>query len=318
MQDRLDRQQTAGGGPDNGGHARGTVVSDQQLIRRRWAAATLRFSARGKTARQFGNHRSVLRGRGLEFQELREYQAGDEIRHIDWKVTARTGKPHTKLFQEERERPVMIAVDQRSCMYFGSRYCFKSVLAAEIAATLAWAGLQRGDRVGGLIFDEHSHSEIRPRRQRRSVLSLIHKLGQYNRQLQSTQQWQDGGLSPAVAELRRLVKPGSTLFLITDMRGFHDDDLRHLRQIARHSDVVIIRISDPLEQSLPLGVDVKFTDGQSQLALKPDKALVDRFAKAATEQSQAWAMLALSAGASIISLRTDELWLQRLQQELLL
>mgnify|MGYP000049999106 CR=1 FL=1 len=313
MQEQTDRKTTAGGD-----YARGSIVSDQQLIGRRWAAATLRFSARGKTARQFGNHRSVLRGRGLEFQELREYQAGDEIRHIDWKVTARTGKPHTKLFQEERERPGMIAVDQRSCMYFGSRYCFKSVLAAEIAATLAWAGLQRGDRVGGLVFNEQQHSEIRPRRQRRSVLSLIHKLGEYNRALQQTEHWQDAGLSNAIAELRRLVKPGSTCFLITDMRGFQDDDLRHLRQIARHSDVVIIRISDPLEQQLPMAMDVKFTDGQSQLAINPNKTLIDRFAKAAEQQSKDWSLFALSAGASIIHLRTDELWLQRLQQELLL
>lgn len=313
MQDRADRKTTAGGD-----YARGSFVSDQQLIGRRWAAATLRFSARGKTARQFGSHRSVLRGRGLEFQELREYQAGDEIRHIDWKVTARTGKPHTKLFQEERERPVMVAVDQRSCMYFGSRYCFKSVLAAEIAATVAWAGLQRGDRVGGLVFNEQQHSEIRPRRQRRSVLSLIHKLGEYNRALRDTSHWQDTGLSPAIAELRRLVKPGSTCFLITDMRGFQEDDLRHLRQIARHSDVVIIRISDPLEQNLPTDVDIKFTDGQSQLAISPDQSLSQRFEDAALQQSSDWSLFAMSAGASMIHMRTDEPWLQRLQQELLL
>ena len=123
-----------------------------------------------------GPNKSNFRGRGIDFEEVRNYQPGDDIRSIDWRVTARTGTAHTKLFREERERPVLVAVDQRSSMFFGSSHCFKSVLAAQLASLLAWSALDAGDRVGGLVFNDASHREIRPRRSRKTVLALLSQI----------------------------------------------------------------------------------------------------------------------------------------------
>ncbi len=109
---------------------------------------------------------------------MRSYQPGDDIRTIDWRVTARTGSAHTKLFREERERPVLVVVDQRSSMFFGSSHCFKSVLAAQLASLLAWSALHGGDRVGGLVFNEQGHQEVRPRRSRKTVLALLSQISQ--------------------------------------------------------------------------------------------------------------------------------------------
>ena len=123
-----------------------------------------------------GTQRSPFKGRGINFEEVRRYQPGDEIRHMDWRVTARTGEPHLKLFQEERERPVIFVVDFTASMFFGTRVAFKSVIAARVATLLAWAALARGDRVGSLIFSEHGHQDLRPRGGRSGVLRSEHRV----------------------------------------------------------------------------------------------------------------------------------------------
>ena len=107
-----------------------------------------------------GSNVSRLRGRGMDFAEVRNYQAGDEIRHMEWRVTARTGKPHVKLYEEERERPVIILTDFNPSMYFGTRLAFKSVIAARLAAILAWTVVKQGDRVGGFLLSAHHHHRM--------------------------------------------------------------------------------------------------------------------------------------------------------------
>ena len=155
--------------PGNG--ADGVYVRLEELIELQYRARGFSFLPRQPVHSLLsGRHASRMRGRGLDFEELQGYLPGDDIRTIDWRVTARTGAAHTKMFREERERQVLVCVDQRSSMFFGSQYCCKSVLAARLAALISWAALQRGDRLGGLVFSESEHREIRPRRSRRSVV----------------------------------------------------------------------------------------------------------------------------------------------------
>ena len=131
----------------------GAVVSLQQLLIQRYAARTLEYLAHNRSiAGISGLHLSKMRGRGIDFEEFRPYQAGDDIRLIDWRVTARTSRPFTKVFREERERPVIIAVDQSRNMYFGSQVAFKSVISAQAAAVFCWLAVDNGDRVGGLVL----------------------------------------------------------------------------------------------------------------------------------------------------------------------
>jgi len=151
-------------------------VNRQSLIALRKAGAALPLKAVKTLGRMTGNYLSRFKGRGMEFDESRPYQPGDDARNLDWKVTARTGKPFTKLFREERERSVLLWVDYRAPMHFATRGLFKSVLAARTAALLAWGAIHHSDRLGGLIFSESGHLEVRPQQGKHAVLNFIRQL----------------------------------------------------------------------------------------------------------------------------------------------
>ena len=187
------------------------------LIKLRHQAGELSLLANKKARSQLtGNISTQFRGRGIDFEELRQYQAGDDIRSIDWRVTARTGKAHTKLYSEERERPVIIVNDQRQAMAFGSRHCFKSVQATEIAALLSWSALAQNDRIGGLIFNDSDHTEIKPKRHKSSVLSVLRASHDYNHQaVEFKQTDQPEKINIVIKELRQTIKPGSNVFIIS-------------------------------------------------------------------------------------------------------
>src|SRR5690606_11398632 len=156
------------------------------LLRLRFAARELNlFSPRQAKSAMMGNVRTRFRGRGMDFEEVRLYQPGDDIRAIDWRVTARTQVTHTKLYSEERERPVYVVCDQRASLFFGSVNTMKSVLATYIATLLGWATLNGGDRLGGFVFDDQDFHDIRAKRSKHSVLQLLQTLEQYNHRLQS-------------------------------------------------------------------------------------------------------------------------------------
>ena len=187
----------------------------------------------------------------MEFEDVRGYQPGDDVRNIDWRVTARTTVAHTRTFTEERERPVLICCDQRATMFFGSRVRFKSVQAANFASLLAWAALKRKDRVGGLLLGASATSEFKPRSGHRSVLTLLAGLNQLNHQLQ--RETSPGGLalSEAITELRRIGKTGSTIFLLSDFYDLDQRCLQQLYELSRHNSVTAIAVYDPLERELP-------------------------------------------------------------------
>jgi uncharacterized protein (DUF58 family) len=243
--------------------ASGVYLQLPDLIALRFAARQLQLRRRKRALSQLsGPIKSNFRGRGIDFEEVRSYQPGDDIRTIDWRVTARTGSAHTKLFREERERPVLIVVDQRSCMFFGSSHCFKSVLAGHIASLLAWSALQGGDRVGGLVFNELGHQEIRPRRSRKTVLTLLSQLASYNTALPLTAAMESDSFTHMLSNLRRIARPGSSLFLISDFRGAAQAGAQeHLFELSKHTELTAIACTDPLEFELPRAGTYAVTDG---------------------------------------------------------
>ncbi|MFQ5597420.1 MAG: DUF58 domain-containing protein [Nitrospiria bacterium] len=203
-------------------------------------------------AQQGGHYFSPFKGRGMEFDEVRPYQAGDDARTLDWRVTARTGKPHTKLFREERERSVLFWVDYRVPMFFATQGRFKSVVAARAAALLAWSAMNHGNRLGGLVFSEQQHEEMRPQCGKKGVLHLIQSLTEHQAwERSATPEHQEASARQALLRLRRVARPGSLVFLISDFRSIGTDSESHLAQLSRHNDVVMIFIYDRLEVSLP-------------------------------------------------------------------
>jgi uncharacterized protein (DUF58 family) len=252
-------------------------VSLSTLIELSRNVARLRFSHHGRHAVQGGAYLSAFKGRGMEFAETRPYMAGDDIRNLDWRVTARTGKTHTKLFQEERERPVFIAVDARRSMFFATRGQFKSVLAAQMAALIAWGVMQHGDRVGGQIFSEGSSLELKPEHGKRAVLHFLRKLTEL--QPTADESALEHSLLEALARLQRHVRPGSLVFLLSDFRGYSPACEASLLRLRRHSDVVLLKLYDPLESTLPDRGRYDFSFGKRTFSLHATQRSADTHAK---------------------------------------
>jgi len=241
------------------GHAPGVDVSLQELLALRGEAGRLDLVTSGKIlATRSGGHLSRFRGRGMEFDESRVYQPGDDARNMDWRVTARAGTPHVKLFREERERPLLLLVDQGPSMRFGTRVAFKSVVATQAAALLAWAAADRGDRVGGLVFDERSHFEHRPAARTQGLLPLLQASAVGGRAGGAAGL---GDVLVAADQLVHLARPGSLIFILSDFHHLTRERSLWLARLGRASEVVLVHIRDPLEELAPPPGLYPVTDG---------------------------------------------------------
>lgn len=276
------------------------------LIRLRHGAKEL-ISFPKIQARQMlaGGHRSRFRGRGMDFDQVRIYQPGDDVRSIDWRVTARTQTPHTKVFIEERERPVLIISDLRSGMFFGSQR-LKSVVACEVAAALAWAGLNANDRVGGLIFGAQRQLDIKSRRSHHAALQFIHGLQEYSAALLDSHT-NIHSLDHILEESRRFALPGSTIFIVSDFYDLNSECERHLFELARHCNLNFCHIFDPLETQLPTPAIYAVSDGERQTRVNAgDKKLRQRFAKQFTQRSQQLRKLSEQLLSGLLTFETSE------------
>lgn len=296
---------------------RGAYCELRELTGARFAAnGDLLRLRRRASAQLLGGLRSTLRGRGLEFEEVRAYQAGDDARAIDWRVTARQSRPFTRLFREERERPVLLVVDQRQPMFFGSTHCFKAKLAAWLGALLAWSALERGDRVGGLVIGNDERREIRPRRSRRTTLSWLSLLLDFNRRLRRDTQLRGGerSLLDALVDLRRIARPGSSIYLLSDFRGVEHPQVREqLFALSRHCEINALFVFDPLEAELPPPALYTVTDGAQRFTLdsgvRAQRAQHRRHFEA---HRDAVRQLCGSLGIALAEINTDEPPLQAL------
>ncbi len=242
-----------------------TRVSLDELITLRQQARNLNLNRKQTGRAQLsGGHASRFRGRGMDYQESRIYQPGDDIRSMDWRVTARTGRPHTKLYQEERERPVVLCVDLNPGMFFASRGALKSVVAIRAASLIGWAAAAHGDRIGALLFNGEHH-ELPPRGGKHGVLRLISQLVKQSDPLENLKHPpHPEGLNIALARLRRVSRPGSLIFLLSDFYGIDNETGKHLMRLRQHNDVVAIQLLDALELSPPPPARYAVSDGRHE------------------------------------------------------
>jgi len=259
-------------------------------------------------AQMAGGHLSAFRGRGMEYHESRPYQPGDDIRAIDWRVTARSGQTHTKVYREERERPVLLWLDLSHSMFFGTRVCFKAVLAAKLGALLAWSSVQHGDRVGYLVFSERQHSEFRPARGKHTVLNFIQQLvahPAWSRDIERPPE-SNAGLR-ALTRLRQVARPGSLLILLSDFRFLDEACRRQLLQLGRHNDVLMIHCFDPFESSLPAGGRYRVTDGEHSVDIDASSARArERYRQRYQSRQQALEQMCQELGLFLIDIATDD------------
>jgi uncharacterized protein (DUF58 family) len=190
-----------------------------------------------------GEYRSVFKGQGMEFAEVREYQPGDEVRSIDWNVTARMQRPYVKRYIEERELTVMLAVDVSGSERFGTRRRFKSEVASELAAVLAMCAIRNNDRVGGLMFTDRVEHVVPPRKGRRHALRLIRDILAFEPKGRGTD------IGGATEYLNKMLSHKAIIFLVSDFLGANIE--RPLKLLAQRHDLVAVTVEDPSERALP-------------------------------------------------------------------
>jgi uncharacterized protein (DUF58 family) len=254
-------------------------VSQAGLIRLNGPARAIALDVLRINSLQTGAYVSHFRGRGMEFDESRPYQPGDDPRNIDWRVTARSTEAYTKLFREERERPVLVVVDLRSNMHFATQGSFKSVIASRAAALISWAAQHRGDRLGGLIFGDSTHRELKPKLGRQAALRYVHELvnhPDWHKSAEAPATDEEPPLTRAMAVLRRVARPGSLVVVISDFVGFSRAAQAYLTGVARHNEVLAVFVSDPLEHELP-------PPGRYRLVSNDVELAIDTYARTARQ-----------------------------------
>jgi uncharacterized protein (DUF58 family) len=233
-----------------------------------------------------GRFASRMRGRGLNFEEIRDYRSGDDVRSIDWKVTARLQKPHVRVFNEERDRQALLLVDQRLSMFFGSRLALKSVTAAQAAAIGAWRVLAVGDRVGAIVFNDSDLAEVRPRRSRSTVLKILSAIVAQNQGL-GVGRGITGApamLNHALERAQRLALHDAAVFIVSDFDGADEATRRMIGALTQHNNVVAALVHDPLQSDLPASARMTVTDGELQIQLAVGRDSVRKSIMEATQR----------------------------------
>ncbi len=257
----------------------GVYTTLQDLIKLQYQATGFSFLPRQPVHSLLsGRHTSRLRGRGLDFEELRQYQPGDDIRTMDWKATKRARQPYVRVYTEERERPVLLLVDQRISMFFGSQVNMKSVTAAEAAALAAWRVVAAGDKVGAVVFNDIEIREIQPRRSKKTVMQILQRIVEQNNDLSVDKAVSPnpGNLDRALEKAVQLAGHDYLICVISDFSGLSDKSLHHVKQLVRHNDVMLFPIYDPLAKELPPDSRLVISDGNSQILLDSSESRLQK------------------------------------------
>lgn len=266
-----------------------------------------------------GRHASRLRGRGLNFEEIRRYQPGDDIRQIDWKATLRLRQTQSRVYTEERERSVLLVVDQRITMFFGSVRAMKSVTAAECAAIGAWRVLAQKDRIGALVFNDSRIDEIRPQRSRSTVLQILHAVLKQNHalSLEAKVTANPGMFNEVLRRCERLAKHDCLVCIVSDAHGHDEETSRILTRMAQHNDVLIGFVHDPLEVELPDVGPLVFGDGVRQLEVNTGNARMrERYREEFAAERAAGRRFLLQRETPVIPLSTAEGVAEQLRRHL--
>jgi uncharacterized protein (DUF58 family) len=224
-----------------------------------------------------GRYASRLRGRGLDFEESRPYVLGDDIRNIDWSVTAKTGKTHTKVFTEEKEKPAFIFVDQSASMGFGSKAKTKAVVAGELASIIAHKIKKGGDRVGGMVYSGKQYDLITPKRDPRNIIYFLQKIVDANQNIYQSNEFNfEASLTDIFAKINNIVTHDYLVFIISDFHRYSDSVLQYLSQLALHNDLILMQVYDELEAHIP-NEKIVVTDNTYQIHLNGnDKILKEK------------------------------------------
>jgi uncharacterized protein (DUF58 family) len=289
-------------------HLRGAYVELNDLLALRFRPLAEPRIAPTVVSARGGTRLSKQRGRGIDFSEVRLYQPGDDVRNIDWRVTARKNVPHTKVFREERERLTLVVVDQTQSMFFGSRERLKSVAAAELAAMTAWRAIRHNDRVGGIVIGNDALAIHRPYRNLKHLARLLGDVARFNRALEPGAAPPDRShLTDALMRVRRLARSHYRIYFISDFEPMGEHWRDTFRALARHNEVVAIRVYDALEQELPPADQYTVTDGRQRWQFDAgDRRLRERYRRRYEHQLEQFQALCRNSRVAAASLATTD------------
>jgi len=292
--------------------ASATSLSLASLIRLRGQIGKIRRRRGARVVtRTSGGAATRALGRGLDFAEVREYYAGDDVRLIDWNVTARSGKPHTKIFNEERERPFILLIDMRASMLFATQVAYKSVQAARLGERLGWAAADARDAVGGIVVTDRSIVEVDPRSGSRGVTALLHAMVRQH-QVAASEQLADRAAegNPLVDVFRRLQRRnfrGASICLLSDWQDASTQSLRSATKLLRQNHCVAVRLWDPLERELPPPARYSITDRLAKVTIDSSSDQARKAYQAAfVNSTAALEKLFTSAGGRLLTLGVTE------------
>ncbi len=232
-----------------------------------------------------GDRLSKIKGHGIDFDEVREYQFGDDIRSIDWKTSARMQTTYSKTYKEERDRPILLFIDFSNTMFFGTKVAFKSVIASKLATLIAYIGAHHKDKIGGIIYSQYGHIELKPKSGKIGVQNLIRYIVHMHEQAlyakDNAKQQAAITMANSLLKVKRIIRPGSVLFIISDFANFDENSQNIVQQITKHNDIVINFIYDNLEKTAPKSGKYRINNGKHHKQLntysKKNKQLYQQY-----------------------------------------
>ncbi len=265
-----------------------------------------------------GAHDSKLRGQGMDFEELKPYVQGDNVHDIDWRTTQRTGKAHVRIYNEEKERNVWLIISQRNCMFFGSSGMFKSVVAAYVGALALYRGLQQGDKVGAVVFNDEKVELFPPRRSEANIVLILDEITRQNRALKADAAMDvPGKINEALAMVAGLSKHDDLLVLIGDSSGLDEDSIRIISDINAHNDIIAVNISDPLERVMQENGFLLFSDGSNYLDINTSLVRFQKRYKTLHHKRLEYiSRLSQSHAIPVLEVSTDQDVLEQIQMQL--
>ncbi|MEA3491805.1 MAG: DUF58 domain-containing protein [Campylobacterota bacterium] len=265
-----------------------------------------------------GRQSSKMRGRGMDFAEMKQFVQGDDTRNIDWKATRRTGKTYIRVFDEERDRRVWILISQRNSMFFGTKERMKSVAAAHLMALASYRVLDSGDRVGAIVYNDTDMKFFKAQRSQQGLMQIFEELVRQNRALNKTQtQDENSQLNKALQHISAVAKHDDLILIIGDGRGADEQSIEYVTSLNMHNDVIFAHIYDPMEQSLPSGSSLFLSDGERALDVDiSDSKFQSRFAAILQERKERLQNLSRKQALALLSISTAQPVLDQVMEQL--
>jgi uncharacterized protein (DUF58 family) len=265
-----------------------------------------------------GRHKSKMRGRGMDFSEMKQYVQGDDTRTMDWKATRRTGKPYIRVFNEERDRNVWLVVSQRNSMFFGTKMMMKSVAAAHFTALCAFKVIDSADRVGAVVYNDEKVTFFKPQRSKQAVVHILSEVVKQNQALNSDYiPHNSNTLNKALQLVSSSVKHDDLIILIGDGQALDEESKKYMTNMSLHNDILAVLVSDPMENEIPQMKSMFLSDGKISIDINSTKkSLQKSFTQAMYKRKEKLKTLASKYQITLLSISTQSPVLRQIQAQL--